>query len=116
MTHPDWIEHRREDGERIGWILPEDEGFVVIDLLGRRRSDAVDWFTAEQLLEDTGLGYLAEPFELRRADDSWVRVRLVDLSPEHIRVKTEDWGDVTASVEEYTLPFPLPDSLRPMAR
>jgi len=31
----DWIEHRRGDGERLGWMRPLGGLFVVIDLLGR---------------------------------------------------------------------------------
>ena len=30
----DWIEHRRGDGELLGWMRRSGEGFVVVDLLG----------------------------------------------------------------------------------
>ncbi|WP_236553544.1 hypothetical protein [Rathayibacter sp. VKM Ac-2803] len=44
----DWIEHRRsDDGERLGWTEPAPDGFVVIDLLGRRRTGVVEWMVAE---------------------------------------------------------------------
>jgi hypothetical protein len=43
-----WIEHRREDGERVGWIVPPGEGFLAYDALGRRATpDPVDWLTDE---------------------------------------------------------------------
>jgi hypothetical protein len=77
----DWIEHRRGlDGELLGWMRPADDGFVVIDLLGRERSGAVDWFEAEQVLESLGIGYLADPYELQLGDGRWLRVRLAEVS------------------------------------
>lgn len=35
LMNADWIEHRREDGERIGWIRMVGEHFVAVDVLGR---------------------------------------------------------------------------------
>lgn len=111
--HPDWIEHRRPgDGELLGWILPEGEGFVAVDLLGHRRTTTVDWVEAEDALEDLGLGFLADPFELRTDGDTWIPVRLVEVSVRGIRAKEEDWGDVTAPLRVHELPFPAPDDLR----
>ena len=44
----DWIEHRRaDDGEHVGWMKPADDGFIAIDLLGRPRTELVDWLSAE---------------------------------------------------------------------
>ncbi len=109
----DWIEHRRSDGELVGWMRPESELFVVIDLLGRPISEPMDWLSAESLLESTGIGYLAEPFELRDGD-AWIRVRLIEVSPEGIRVKNEDGGAIDAPFVEHRVPFPMPDDLRPL--
>lgn len=115
---PDWIEHRRaDDGERVGWMKPVDDGFVAIDLLGRRRTDVVDWFHAEETLDRLGLGYLADPYELRREDRSWLRVRIAEVSPEVIRVKKDDWGDMTAPQLYFTVSFPVSEEqLRPLSR
>ena len=116
MTVPaDWIEHRRGDREVLGWMRPEGDGFVVIDLLGREISEPLDWFAAEELLDGIGIGYLAEPYELLR-NGAWIRVRMVEVSPEGIRVKNEDWGDMNVDFVEHRLPFPMPDVLRPLAR
>ena len=109
----DWIEHRRGDRERLGWMLPEGDGFVVIDLLGRRCTEALDWFAAEQFLDELGIGYLADPFELLLEDGHWLRVRILEVSTETIRVKRDDWGDMNVPLLEYTVPFPIPDRLRP---
>lgn len=108
----DWIEHRRGDRELLGWMRPEGDGFVVIDLLGRELGDAVDWLRAEELLEERGIGYLADRYELRLPDGGWLLVRIVEVSTERIRVKKEDWGDVNATAVFYEAPFPVGDVLR----
>ena len=110
---PDFIEHRRGDRELLGWIRPEGDGFVVVDLLGRELTGAIDWLTAEETLEALGIGYLADPFELRLDDGRWLRVRLTEVSPELIRVKRDDWGAIDVPLLEYTVPFPIPEQLRP---
>ncbi|MGN6761366.1 MAG: hypothetical protein ACTHJI_08585 [Leifsonia sp.] len=114
----DWIEHLpSDDGERVGWMQPIDEGFVAIDLLGRPRTDVVDWLAAEETLDELGLGYLADPHELKLDDGSWLRVRIAEVSSAEIRVKKDDWGDMTATQLYYTLPFPvIDDRLRPLER
>ncbi|KAA9107945.1 hypothetical protein [Microbacterium rhizomatis] len=114
----DWIEHRRSyDGELVGWIQPVGEGFVAIDLLGRRRTAAVDWMLAEEALDELGLSYLADPHELRLDDGSWLRVRIAEVSPNSIRVKKDDWGDMNATQIYYSLSLPVSESeLRPLPR
>jgi hypothetical protein len=108
----DWIEHRRHDRELVGWIRPEGDAFVVVDLLGRERTDAVDWLTAEETLDELGIGYLADPYELLLPDARRLRVRITEVSPELIRVKRDDWGAIDIPFLEYTLPFPMPPGLR----
>lgn len=98
-------------------MVPHGEGFVAIDLLGRRRTGAVDWLHAEETLDELGLAYLAEPHELRQDDGGWLRVRIAEVSPTAVRVKKDDWGDMTAPQIYYTLPFPVAeDQLRQLAR
>lgn len=114
---PDWIPHRREgDRELLGWMLPEGEGFVVIDLLGRPRTEAVDWLTAEETLEEIGIGYLADLYELRLDSGEWLRVRLAEVSPAQIIAKKDDFGAVGAEQLYYPLGFPMPENLRPLER
>ena len=112
---PDWIEHRRGDGELLGWMRPDGDGFVAVDLLGRSLTDAVDWLTAEETLEATGIGYLAGPFELLLDDRRWLRVRIIEVSSDAIRVKREDGGDINVPMLDFTLPFPVSDRLRPLS-
>ena len=109
----DWIEHRRGDRELVGWMRPEGEGFVVVDLLGREISPELDWFAAEELLDAHGIGYLADPYELQLPDGHWLRVRILEVSTDEIRVKRDDWGAIDVPLLQYTLPFPMPPQLRP---
>lgn len=111
----DWIEHRRGDGELLGWMRPDSDGFVVVDLLGRSLTGSVEWLAAEETLESAGLGYLADPFELLTDDGRWLRVRITEVSPDTIRVKKDDGGAIDVPLVEYLLPFPVPDRLRPFA-
>jgi hypothetical protein len=117
-VNADWIEHRRpDDGERVGWMNPVGDGFVAIDLLGRPQTDVVDWMRAEETLDELGLGYLADPYELRLDDGSWLRVRIAEVSPAGIRVKKDDWGDTNATQLFYPVSFPVTaDRLRPLSR
>ncbi len=115
--NPSWIEHRRgRDGERLGWIVMRDDGFVAVDLLGRELTDVVDWEIAETTLDDHGIGYLAELYELRLDDGQWLRVRIAEVTPARIEVKQDDGGAVGAPQVYYRLPFPAPSTLRPLAR
>ena len=98
-------------------MKPLGEGFVAIDLLGRHRTDVVDWMVAEETLDELGLGYLAEPYELRLDDGSWLRVRIAEVSASEIRVKKDDWGDMTAPQISFSVPFPVSeDRLRPLSQ
>jgi hypothetical protein len=110
-----WIEHRRGDGEIVGWIRPDGDDFVAIDLLGRVVTGVVDWLTAEEVLEEAGIGYLADPYELLLDDGTWLRVRLTQVSDEVIRLKKDDWGAIDSPQVEYTVDFPLPETVRTLS-
>ncbi len=112
MDTRDWIEHRRGDGERVGWMRPEGEGFVPVDLLGRARAGALDWIAAEELLDELGIGYLAEPYLLERDDGSLLRVRIVEVSTHGIRVKLDDFGAIDGPRVNFDLGWPMPAVLR----
>jgi hypothetical protein len=108
----DWIEHRRGDRELLGWMRPSGDGFVAIDLLGREISGALDWLAAEELLDDLGIGYLADPYELMLQNGTWIRVRLLEVSADRIRLKKDDWGDMSVPQVEFVVEFPIPERLR----
>lgn len=116
MLPSDWTPHRREDGELVGWIRPADstgDTWVAIDLLGRPASGPVGWLEAEALLEERGLAWLGEVWMLERAGSAPLRVRLVEVDPDRVVVKTDDFGAIDAPVRRFELPWPAPSALRP---
>ncbi len=114
MLPEDWIEHRRAgDRELVGWLRPQGDGFVAVDRLGRAVTGAVDWDVAEEALEARGLHWLADLWQLRVEDGRWLRVRMVEVSPERVVVKMDDFGAADAEMRTWTLPFPAPATLRP---
>lgn len=113
MIGTDWTPHRRDDGELVGWIAPEGDQWVPFDLLGRRASEPTEWLDAEAVLETLGLSYLAEPWMLEGESDRPLRVRFVEVTPERIVVKGEDFGAIDAYARRWELPWPVPSTLRP---
>ncbi len=114
MLTQDWIEHRRAgDRELLGWVRLDGEGFVAIDRLGHEVTGVVDWHDAEEALEERGLAWLADLWHLTHADGTATRVRIVEVSPERVVVKLDDFGDIRAELRTWTLPFPAPDRLQP---
>lgn len=112
MIEDDWTVHRREDGEAVGWIRPDGDAWTAVDLLGREVAASVDWLEAEAALEKRGLGYLADPWMLEGEAAAPLRVRMVEVTPERIVVKLEDFGDVRRPGKRFELPWPLPARLR----
>jgi len=119
MLRTDWTPHRRDDGELLGWIHPDGDAWVAVDVLGRLASDAVEWLDAEAALEERGIGWLADPWMLEGEGDRVLRVRILEVTPDEegvpgrILVKVDDFGDVTRpQTQQFSLPWPIPDRLR----
>jgi hypothetical protein len=109
----DWTPHRRsDDRELVGWIRPDGEGWIAVSLLGHEVTGVVDWLEAEQALEAVGLAWLADVWMLEREGRGPLRVRLVEVTPDHVLVKTDDYGAIDAPVEQFELPWPPPPTLR----
>lgn len=114
-----WIEHRRPDGELIGWLRMLGEQFIAVDMLGREVTGEVDYLEAEEALEERGLSFLAEAWLLEHPDGTSERVRITEVNPERITVRQDDLGVAAAAgvnVRDYVLPFPAPATLRPLER
>ncbi|MEV4899966.1 hypothetical protein AB0K08_01320 [Citricoccus sp. NPDC055426] len=114
----EWIEHRREDGERLGWIVPDGGRFRPVDILGRPVGGPVDWLEAEEALEERGLAFLAERHLLRSPEGGERPVRISQASPDGIVVVADEYGAATAvgaRAEVFHLPFPAPGTLREIA-
>lgn len=120
MPYSDWTPHRRDDGELLGWIHPEGDDWVAVDVLGRPASAPIEWLEAEAALEEHGIAWLAEPWMLEGEADRPLRVRIVEVTPDEagapgrIVVKIDDFGDMTRpATAQFTLAWPVPDRLRP---
>ena len=114
MIDSDWTPHRRDDGELLGWIRPEDDEWVAVDLFGHEVSGPLDWLDAEAILEERGISWLADIWVLEgeSVDAGPLRVRIVEVTPERVVVQTDDYGAIDAPVERFELPWPAPASLR----
>lgn len=116
MPPTDWIEHRRPDGETLGWMIPDGDGFRVRDLLGRELTpEPLEWLEAEELLDDLGIGYLADRWTLRFPDGTERPVRIAEASERGVTVVADEFGIASAvggRPERFHLPFPAPAELR----
>jgi len=123
----DWVERRRDDGERLGWIHPSDSPsasstdspgddlYTAVDVLGRVVVSNVDWLDAEAALDSHGISWLAEPWALELDNGRVQRVRISHLSPAGLTVVDDDWGAAAAvgsGMLERSLPWPAPAGLR----
>jgi len=91
-----------------------------VDVLGRTVSEPTEWLDAEAALESHGLAWLADPWMLEGEAARPIRVRIVEVTPEHggdagrIVVKVEDYGAVGGPAAlRFELPWPISPRLRP---
>ena len=117
MPDENWVAHHRSgDRELLGWVRPAGDGYVAVDRLGRDVSGVVDWVEAEETLEERGLGWLADLWQLTLEDGTVRRVRLVEVGPARVVVKDDDMNAVGGTpAATYVLPFPAPATLAPFA-
>lgn len=114
MLPADWIVHRRpDDREHVGWIRPEGDDWVAVNLLGRELTGPVDWLAAEEALDETSLAWFADVWMLEQEGAEPLRVRLVEVTPDGVLVQTDDFGAIDVPVERHALPWPPPAALRP---
>lgn len=119
MPRTDWTPHRRDDGELLGWIHPDGDQWVAVDVLGRPASGPSEWLDAEAALEERGIAWLSDPWMLEGEADGPLRVRILEVTPDddgapgRIVVKIDDFGDITRPLtQQFVLAWPAPDRLR----
>ena len=113
MIPADWTAHRRaHDREPIGWIRPQGDLWVAVDVLGRDVSEPREWLDAEEALEAVGLRFLADVWTLE-TDAGPRRVRIVEATPGSVVVHTDNLNAIDVPTTRYTLPWPAPATLRP---
>ena len=108
----DWMPHRRADGETVGFVRAVGDGFQPMDLFGRPIAEAGDWLTAEAALDAHTIAWIDQPW-LLQVDGADARVRVVEVTPERIRVKLDDFGDMSATARTWEVPVPETGRLRP---
>lgn len=106
------MEHLRDDGELLGEIVEEGDGWAAFDRLGRRLTGTTDLAEAEAALDELGLAYLGDRYELETDEGTVEPVRIVEVGPDRVRVKLEDFGAVDGPHRVWDLPNPAPASLR----
>lgn len=115
MIPTDWMPHRRRsDGELVGYLVLDGDGFVPLTIFGYPLAGALDLEEAETLLEERGLAVLAQPW-LLALDDGEVIVRIQEVTGERLRVveDPERMANVVgATLPAHTLPVPAPHTLR----
>lgn len=114
MIPPHWIAHRRgRDSEVIGYLRPVGELFEPMNLFGQSLGDPAEYADAENLLEQGGLGYLAEPWQLVDAGGTRRRVRIIEVSANEVLVGNHEFGKVVGYDgnigDQDRLPVPVPE-------
>ena len=107
MTPEDWTPYRRSgDDELVGYLSSDPDGFVPRTLFGAPLAAASDRAAAVAVLERRGLASLAEPWLLRQADGSEVRVALIAAYPDRVLVGEAPYGFVDPTAETVVLDVP----------
>ncbi|GHC78768.1 hypothetical protein GCM10007079_16340 [Nocardiopsis terrae] len=99
----------------LGYLRPEAGGHVPLTPFGRPVADVLPEPEARAVLDALGLSYLADPWflELPGREDP-VTVRIVEVTPERMRVANADHGYEEADIGHlFVLRVPEPGRLRP---
>ncbi|WP_435108517.1 hypothetical protein [Nocardiopsis synnemataformans] len=117
MIPAHWPAHRRdEDGEVLGYLEPVGEGrYRPVTPFGRPLDGPGDEDSARAVLDARGLAYLADPWLLSvPGREEPIRVRIVEVSPERMRVANIDLGYEEADLGRvFVLDVPEAERLRP---
>jgi len=108
---PDRVPVHREDGELVGFVVPQDGGWTPCAVFGPPVGEPTEQDAAEQWLRDHGLSYLAARWLLREGDD-WIRVDLVEAAPDRVVVAVADYGRIDEWGRRTELAAPVDGRLR----
>lgn len=81
----------RNDGERLGQVVPTAAGWQPTTAFGAPLGEPTDHDDAVAVLHARGLAVLAEPWWMRRlGDTTWQEAHLLEVSPDRVRLR---WCD-----------------------
>lgn len=106
-----WHPVHREDGELVGYVTPQDDGWLPRSVFGVPLGEPSDRDSAQAWLESVGLGYLAERWQWWSGAD-WITVQLVEASPSRVTVQLTDFGHEDRYGERHALSAPVDGVLR----
>lgn len=116
MIPADWMPHRRRsDGELVGYLVLDGDDFVPLTLFGYPLAPGGELEDVEAVLDERGLALLAERWLWRDGPRDRMLVRIVEVTPDRVRVVDDETGAaavVGANLTTYDLPVPN-DGLRP---
>ncbi|MFT3898962.1 MAG: hypothetical protein QM728_01780 [Gordonia sp. (in: high G+C Gram-positive bacteria)] len=113
MIPTDWQPHYRSsghhsEGELVGYLKPADDDLVVpVNLVGWPLAEATDVDEASELLDGLGLSSLIDRWELIRPGSDPLRVSIVEVDGERVRLQTYTGGAIGGEVEEFILDVPV---------
>ncbi len=117
MIPSHWIPYRRaEDDELLGYLRPVDGSidlFRPVTVFGYPLGDEADEYDAQQVLDSTGLSYLAGRWLLTLdGRPEPVSVEIVEAGPQRLRVQNVDYGYDADLGKIFVLDVPPGDALR----
>ncbi|MEU8663739.1 hypothetical protein [Actinoplanes philippinensis] len=117
MIPATWIPHRRaEDNELLGYLSPVEgvaDRFVPLTVFGHPLGDEGDEHDARQILDETGLSYIASRWSLTLGGrPEPISVEIVEASPERLRVRNVDYGYEGDIGDIFVVDVPPGDVLR----
>jgi hypothetical protein len=113
MIPQHWRPYRRSsDEELVGYLVPQGDALLPVNLFGYPVGEAGGADEAEALLESAGLGALAEPWWLELEDGGSIRVRIREVSADRLVVMPDDFGVGGPVAGSIVLDVPEPGRLR----
>lgn len=117
MIPSTWTPHYRlDDGELIGYLQPAEDGLVVpVTVFGYPLDEACEEWAAEQVLEEVGLSYLADRWQLTIPEGT-VRVVITEASPERLVLASADFHHVVGADIGAPYVLSVPDEIDRISR
>ncbi len=115
MIPSHWLGYRRnDDGELLGYLVPTEGAlFTPVTVFGYSLGPAGAREQAERRLDEVGLGYLADRWQLHVADHpEAISVEIVEANPKTLTVKNVDYESSLDYGHRFTLEVPVTSGLR----